>query len=172
VAGASVVELRFVEVRTSGKGRIIEGTAVPYGVPADMPWGQEVIERGAFGDLNGSDLILNVLHDRHVPLSRTGAGLTVFDSNDGLSFRAEIVQTKAGDDALELVRTGILRGASIEFGTVRDSYAGELRRVHEATLFGVALADRPAYPDALVEVRTRALPVNIRQGKGEPWLLV
>lgn len=176
MAGASgQVELRFVEVRAE-HGRVITGTAVPYGEAARMPWGEELIEAGAFGDVRAADLILNMMHDRSVPLARSSsplAPLTVESTVAGLSFRAELVATRQGDDALAMVRSGLLRGASVEFRAERDAWEGDLRRVQRATLVGIALADRPAYPGALIEARTQARAGHVDAHGGKPlWPLL
>ena len=152
---AEHVEYRFVELRYT-EGRTVTGTALRYGERARMPWGWELIESRAFGDLSASDLILNIMHDRKVPIARSGSGLSITDSAESLSFDAKIANTRAGDDALELVRTGILRGASVEFRTKEDAWEGNVRRILSATLRGIGLADRPSYPSSLVEARTQA----------------
>ena len=166
---SQVTEFRYVDIRYQGDGRTIEGVAVPYGKPAAMPWGPEIIEAGAFGDVAKRDLILNVMHERAVLIARTGAGLVVTDGPSGLAFRAEVARTRAGDDALELVRTGILRGASVEFRATRDAWNGDTRRVISADLFGFGLADRPAYPEALVEARMAA---QGKRGRRALWPLL
>lgn len=168
---AGPLEYRYIEVRHVN-GRTISGTAVVYGDTAELPWGREQIMPGAFGDLRMADLILNIMHDRKVPIARTGAGLEVIDSPQRLEFRAEVARTRAGDDALELVRSRILPGSSVEFRATRDSYEADVRSVHTATLYGFGLADRPAYPGSLVEARTAALRGRIVVVSGRlPWPL-
>ena len=164
-----IAEFRFVEIRHNG-GRVITGTAVVYGELATMPWGKEVVDAGAF-NVEGRDLILNVMHERKVPISRTGAGLVVSDSPARLEFRAEVARTRAGDDALELVRTRILPGASVEFMATEDRFEDDLRRIVRADLYGFGLADRPSYPSSLVEARTAALPGTAKRRR-QLWPLL
>ena len=62
--------------------------------------------------------------------------------------------TREGDDALELVKNGTLRGLSVEFRALRDRFVGDLREIGRAVLSGIGLVDRPAYPGSVgLEVR-------------------
>ena len=61
-------EHRRVELR-QGPGRTVGGVAVRYGDLAQLPWGEERIEAGAFAPID--DVILNAHHDRATPLART-----------------------------------------------------------------------------------------------------
>ena len=146
-------ELRFAEVRS--EGRRLTGVAVPYSTPARIGEFTEQFMPGAFGDVRSLDVILNRQHDRRVPLARTGGGgLVLTDGPDALRMEATLPGTRDADDALELVRRGVLRGLSVEFRNLRDSWSGNLRTVHQARLGGIGLVDRPAYPTG-VEARQR-----------------
>ena len=143
---------RFIELRFDGT-RTIEGTVVRYGDTAKLSWGgTERIERGAFGNVEGADVILNMQHDRGKPLARTGGGgLELIDNPTSLSLRAVLPQTRDADDALELVRSNILRGFSIEFTPKEyrlEGKKGEMAIVEKAELGGVGLVDKPAYPQS------------------------
>lgn len=133
------------------EGRVLEGTALRYGDLARISThSHERIVPGAFGDLSATDIIFNMMHAREKPLARSGFGLQLEDSAAELVIRAEMPATRDGDEALELVRRGVLRGLSVEYIGVRDRYDGELRVVEEATLMGVALVDRPAFKQSQV----------------------
>ena len=63
-------------------------------------------------------------------------------------------ETRDADDALTLVRSGLLRGYSIEFDAGADQWAGELRTVTAAALPSIGVVDRPAYLSAEgIEIR-------------------
>ena len=151
----SELERRFVELR-QGPGRILEGVAVRYGDTATLPWGDERFEPGAFGDLAAADVILNVQHSREKPIARTGgAGLSLVDTHERLALRAELPVTQEADDALALVRAGVLRGLSVEFRAVAERIEGGVRVIERAILSAVGLVDTPAYPASEVEARRR-----------------
>ena len=100
----------------------LSGRMIRYGDIATLPFGKEVIDAGAFGDLSNADLILNRQHDRAKPLARTGGGgLEIIDSPTELRLQADLPDTPTGREAITLVRNGILRGFSIEFVATRIS---------------------------------------------------
>ena len=83
---------------------------------------------GAFGSLAGADVILNRQHDRNAPLARTGGGgLSLEDGPDVLGIRAELPPTREADDVLALVRSGVLRGLSVEFVSRSEHDEGGVR---------------------------------------------
>ena len=116
-----------------------------YGDLAQLPWGQERIEAGAFVPLG--DVILNASHDRTTPLARTGgAGLELTDTAERLAFSATLPDTRAADDVLELVRTGVMRGASVEVRVTAERFESGVRVIERARLSGIGVVDTPAYP--------------------------
>ena len=145
-------ETRRAELRQEG-GRRLSGTAIRYGDVAQLPWGRERIEARAFAPIG--DVLLNGYHDRTTPLARTGAGLTLADSDSELSMRADLPETQGASDVLALVRAGVLRGLSIEFRATQERNEGDLRIIERAELVGVGVVDSPAYPASTVEARRR-----------------
>ena len=147
-------ENRFTELRQ--QGRTLTGTAIKYGDIAVMPWGKEKFEPGAFGSMVHADVILNSQHDRSTPLARTGGGgLTLSDSPSALIIRADLPDTQAANDVLELVRRKVLRGLSIEFKATAERQENDLRIIERADLFGCAVVDKPAYPQASIAARAK-----------------
>ena len=138
-------------------GRRISGTVLRYGDVCQLPWGQEeVIERGAFGDVENADIILNWQHDRRVPLARTqGGGLRMMDSATQLRLEADIPETTAGNDLLQMVRSKVLRGLSVEFKPDMSQVTtkGSRTTIRSAILSGVAVVDRPAYRQSVIDSR-------------------
>ena len=49
------VHRRWFEMRFDGE-RTITGTAINYGDVAELPWGKERFQPGAFGDLSRADV--------------------------------------------------------------------------------------------------------------------
>ena len=129
----------------------LSGRAIRYGDVATLPFGKEVIDAGAFRDLANADVILNRQHNRGMPLARTGGGgLELLESPSELELRATLPDTPTGREALTLVRSGVLRGFSIEFRAIREYVRERILHVAQANLVGIALVDRPAYPDSQV----------------------
>ena len=146
------MERRFVELELTG--RRLSGVVMAYNTVGYGPGGPERFEPRAFGDVTQSDLILNFQHDRTRPIARTGGGgLTLSDSNAALTLSAELPASRDGDDALGLVKAGVLRGLSLEFRATEERYENGVRIVSQATLHGVAVVDRPAHADSIVEAR-------------------
>ena len=137
------MERRYCELRAV-EGRAIEGVAVAYGDTARLPWGEERILPGAFGDVAQADVVMNAQHDRGRPLARTGGGgLALADTAQALIVRATLPDTRAADDVLALVRANILRGLSIEFLPSAERIEGRVRVITAASLRGVAVVDTP-----------------------------
>ena len=150
----ALVEFRFVEFRQDG--RTLEGTAIRYGSEAEVLGFRERFQRAAFGDISALDVILNRQHDRARPLARTGGGgLELLDSEESLTIRAVLPQTRDADDVLALVEARILRGLSLEFRAQKEQWEGNLRTVRKALLTGIGVVDRPAYTDATTELAKR-----------------
>lgn len=150
------IERRYVELRADDEGRVLRGVAVVYGDTAKLPFGEERIEPGA---LQFGDVILNAHHDRAAPLARTGgAGLEIADSAERLAFAATLPETRDADDVLTLVRTGVMRGASIEMRVTAQRFDGGVRVIERAQLAAIGIVDTPAYPQSEIEARRAARP--------------
>ena len=151
------LETRAFELRQQG-ARTLTGIAMRYGNVANMLLGGERFESGAFGNVEAADVILNFQHERPRPLARTGGGgLTLLNDQRRLLMRAELPNTTDADDALELVKTKVLRGFSIEFFAREEHFEGRVRVVTQADLVGLALVDRPAYSDSTPALRALGL---------------
>ncbi len=150
------IEYRFapLEVRAADGGQI-EGVAMPYGREADIAGiFRESVDAGAFGTIG--DVILNRMHDRRDPLTRTGGGgLDLMDGAEELRLKADIPEYRA--DVRDMVKRSILRGFSVEMEVKAEDWPAPDRRIiRAATLWGVGLVDRPAYDEATAEIAKRA----------------
>lgn len=148
---APPVERRYSPVEV--EGRNLRGVVIQYGDVARMPFGRETFERGAFGDVSGLDVRLNVQHNRDRLIARTPQTLTLTDGPDALRMAATLPETREADDALAAVRAGLLRGLSLEFRAVRAPFVDGLRTIRKATLRAFGLVDTPAYAGSTVEAR-------------------
>ena len=145
-------EKRYCELRA--EGRILSGVGITYGDVAVLPFGRERFQAGAFPGVENSDVLLNAGHDRARPLARSGGGgLVLTDTAKALSIKADLAPTRESDDVLTLIRSGVLRGISLEFIARSERREGNVRIVERAELRGLAVVDRPAYGGSLVSAR-------------------
>ena len=141
-----------IEYREGSDGvGVVEGIAIRYGDVSDAY--RERVESGAFGDVSELDIIANLQHQRTQPLARSGAGLTLTDTAENLTARIDLPDTTVGRDAKVLLQAGVLRGLSIEFWPDRYRMESDLMVVETAKLVGLALVDKPAYPDSAASLR-------------------
>ena len=144
------LEYRFTPV--SLDGRVLSGVVMRYGEIATGAPRPERFDPGAFR-FPDDGVILNVQHDRNRPLARTPDTLILKDTVAALELRAELPETREGTDTLELVRSRVLTGLSVEFRAVKEHFEAGVRVITEALLSGVAVVDRSAYSGSVVEAR-------------------
>ena len=155
----SEIENRFFELRADIEKRELSGIGMSYGEIAVI--GGLFRERflaGSFGDVSSADVILNFQHVRQEPLARSnGGGLVLTDSPQALRVHATLPSTRASDDVLELVRTKVLRGLSLEFRATQEKMVSGVREISKAVLTGVGVVDKGAYPSAQVSARYQTI---------------
>lgn len=145
-----------LEVRSDGAGRTVFGLLVPYGPTAEVDDGRGVYQErfvpGAFARSireRGDRVKLLLNHNaRALPV---GKFTELREDPAGLVGAARVSQTAQGDEALELVRDGVLDAFSVGFRPVRQRRAvdGVTERV-EVALREASLVAFPAYDGALV----------------------
>jgi HK97 family phage prohead protease len=147
------------------EGRLLEGCVVPYGEASKVSDGGgpaywEEFLPGAFSkQLSAANRIELRYEHRDGLADSVGLCRSLSEEAHGL-FGAFAVHNGAfGDQALELVRAGILPGFSIEFS---DDWSHPKRRAdgtverHRCTLHTVGLVRQPAHQGALVmAIRSR-----------------
>ena len=163
-SGRRVLQRTFRTELQLRDGRVLEGCVVPYGEAAEVrdrlgpgEWSApyfEVFEPGAFRkQLRAADKVELVYEHRDDLASSIGIGHELHDEASGLYGTFGVHPGAFGDQALELVRSGILPGFSIDFV---DMYR-HWKRTAEGTvvrqncrLRNVSLTRTPAYKSALV----------------------
>lgn len=153
------------------EGRTISGYAIVFGVESRVlpSWDGdfiEVIERGAVTDelIRRSDVkaLYNHINSQLLARSVNGDGtlkLTVDDK--GLRYEFEAPNTTLGNDVLELVKRGDLKGSSFAF-TVNEEHVaytrnGDMRKrvIRQLSgLYDVSVVVDPAYTQTSVDARS------------------
>ena len=152
-AGDADMERRFVEFRAEGD--TITGSVMTYGDEARFGHWRERFEPRSLEV--GEDVIVNLQHDRSKPVARTGAGLELRSTDQGVEAELTLPDTVYGREARELVAANILRGFSVEFRAIKEAWEGKTRIIKRAALVGFALVDRPAYPASQIAMRFDAM---------------
>jgi len=151
------------EVRAEGDGRTITGIAVPYDVEQRInPSLVEVFRKGVFRDVTRAANRVKLLfqHKTDTPIGRA----TMLEERDGgLYGEFRISKTEAGDEALELIRDGVLSNLSVGFQPLKDEKRGGVVNRIRAHLAEVSLVTFGAYGDAanIVAVRQEIEKPNL-----------
>ena len=144
--------------------RVVTGIAVRYGDKAKV-WGfTETVRAGAL-TLPGKASNLTMQHDRALPV-----GLLKFeDSPEELRFRSELTEGMRQDQALADIRSGLLRGASMEFVPMNDTIDSKAKTIEitEARVLRLSLVDDGAYPKSKIKARTESQPCGCAKRRGE-----
>ena len=182
------IETCCLQVREPQEGqpesRVIEGTPIVFGVRSVnlTPWSDdrevyEILEPGCITNelLMNSDVILNLNHSSMVPdvlgRCRNGKGTLELELRaTNIGCRCGLPRTNNANDALELIRLGIITGMSFAFeddrldsengvsyertDEVHDGKVVWLRHVKRITaLYDVAIVTHPAYEQTSVVTR-------------------
>jgi phage head maturation protease len=129
--------------------RTIRGLVVPFNVSGNTSAGPVRFEFGAFGDIDPSQIVLNMEHDRTRPLGR-GIGDSLEVSPAGISMAFKIAPTGAGNDALVEASEGLRPAFSIEANVGEYTIEKGVMVVSSAKLEAVAHVTNPAFKDAQI----------------------
>lgn len=172
----------------SDEGRAIGGLAIVYEEESEVLYDfwdgrafREIIHKGAVTEelLSSSDVLALYEHNRSNLLARSTKGvgslqLTITDR--GLEYRFEAPNTQLGNDTLELLRRGDLRGSSFLFGVVKGDTRWEelsdgtwLRHIDHISYLGdVSVVSTPAYPSTTASAERSMRALNEERGLPEP----
>lgn len=158
------------------KSRTIEGFAIVFGKPSvvlndwwDGPF-REYVDDGAIEQsmLDGCDIKMTAFHNREILLARhwpdgTGTLKVEVKQGEGVFVSFDAPDSPWGDNVLEAVRRGDMRGMSFSFG--QNSYTFEDKEGadgiierhirHFSEIREMTIAEDPAYPDTTAEARER-----------------
>lgn len=136
------------------EGRVIQGLALPYGVPGHSSRGKVTVNPGSVQW--AADLKRIKLYRDHSDASGTPVGycVGVDDTAEGIKMSFKIGNTPDGDAALADVAEGIRDALSVEIMGADVAGGGVLKG---GTITAVALVAVPAFDDARVHNFTAAL---------------
>jgi len=149
------IDRRSIQCRAEVDGNSVSGLAIPYGTDSlPLPF-IETIERGAFADdLGKRNVAMLIEHDGGRVLADTRSGTLVLEEGErGVSFRAQLPDTRDGMDMRVLLRDGIYQHMSFGFVAEKDEWRGNRRSVISARLYEVSLVHTPAYEATAAAVR-------------------
>lgn len=153
---------------TDIESRKIEGYAAVFNddyTKLQDRWGDafyEKISRGAFLKTLASkerDKFMLLNHDWNKVVGRTNSNLTLEEDDHGLRFSLEVPNTSDGNDLLENVRLGLIKGCSFGFNIVDSKSRWDddwtfYRDITEVDLFEVTATPIPAYGDTEIAARS------------------
>ncbi len=129
--------------------RTIKGLVVPFAKVGNTSAGPVRFEFGAFGEIDASQIVLNMEHDRTRPLGRGIAGSEEI-TPAGVSMAFKIAPTSAGNDALVEASEGLRPAFSIEAAVNEYTIQRGVMVVSAANLEAVAHVTNPAFKDAQI----------------------
>lgn len=141
---------------------VLVGEAIVYGSPScDLGGFIEIIEPNAFTDHLSTKPDIRALyeHESKELLGRTTSGtLKVLEHTHGVTVEITPPNTRAGNDARELVKRGDINGMSFGFVTISDRWNWETtpptRHVTRAELREVTVTATPAYQASNITLRS------------------
>ena len=127
--------------------------------------GKEFYERvmpGAFKDTikeRTDDICMLINHDWNKVVGRSNSNLTLEEDEKGLRFELTIPNTTDGNDLLENVKIGLIRGCSFGFNikdeeTRWDEKRNFYRDITKVELFEITATPIPAYADTEISARS------------------
>ena len=140
------IELRADSPDEGGSAGRLVGTLLTYGERAsDRP---EVFVPGSL-TWPAEGIVLRRQHVRAAPIARVVPELR----GNAIVVDVPLPDTAAGRDAAEEIRSGLMRGLSIEFVAHVQRFVGGVRQILRGELSGAGLVDNPSYEGAAVSVR-------------------
>ena len=135
------------------EGRKLSGVVMNYGEVS--PSHRERFEPGS---LRMADAVhLDLFHDPERAVAwHPGGGLVLDNGRDALTMRAELPPIPAADRALDEIRSGAVRGLSVEFRPVKERRDADIRVIEDAVLTGIGIVHAPSYKQSNVEARRRS----------------
>ena len=128
--------------------RSISGVAVPYGVPATVADGTQVIFQEGSMPTGGKAPKLFMFHDSTQPI---GVVTDRVDTPQGMMFSAKLSKVKAADEALILAQDGVIDSVSVGVNPTKWSYNDDGQMIIEAAdWIELSMVPVPAFSGAVI----------------------
>jgi HK97 family phage prohead protease len=128
--------------------RTITGVAVPWDTPATVSSGESVMFRKGAFDVNAKAPKLLEGHDM---TQLRGVVTELVEAEEGLLFTAKFANTRASDEAIELVKAGAYDSVSVGALPVKYKFdKNGTMVVSKANLIEISLVAQPAFADAVI----------------------
>ena len=128
--------------------RTITGVAVPWDTPATVSSGESVMFRKGAFDVNAKAPKLLEGHDM---AQLRGVVTELVEAEEGLLFTAKFANTRASDEAIELVKAGAYDSVSVGAMPVKYKFdKNGTMVVSKANLIEISLVAQPAFADAVI----------------------
>lgn len=136
------------ELKADDEQGTFEGWASVYG---NVDSHNDIVMPGAFDKSireSGGRVVILANHD---PAKSIGLA-SLHDTPHGLRVRARLeLELQDARDAYARLKAGLVSGLSIGYATLRESFKGSLRQLHEIKLYEVSLVTFPANDEARVD---------------------
>jgi HK97 family phage prohead protease len=144
-----------IEVRADREGRTVHGIVVPFGRIAKVsdggPTYQEAFQPGAFArTINAGVDRVKLLSHHSARTNPLGRATMLREDAAGLYGEFHVSNTRAGDEALELVRDGALDSFSVGFRPIQQAKRDGVVWRTEVAMREASLVTFPAYEGALI----------------------
>lgn len=138
----------------------LEGYAALYDEETVVEGQRERIERGAFAGRLEDDVRLLLNHDNNTPFARTKNGtLKLTTDENGLYYKADIIDTQAGRDLYAMVKRGDITQSSFAFSISERSFDDGVMVIEKVgQLYDVSPVTYPAYEATTVVARKKEEP--------------
>lgn len=146
---------RTAELRAGKKPMTLEGYAALYDEETVVGGQRERIERGAFEGRLDDDVRLLFNHDSNTPFARTTNGTLQLSLDDnGLYYKADVIDTQAGRDLYAMVKRGDVSQSSFAFNISERRFEDGVMVIEKVgQLFDVSPVTYPAYQATTVVAR-------------------
>ena len=150
-----ILRRQFNIIAREDDNSVMGGYAFRFGEVFNSPFGKEQFSPALKMELN-KDVYLLRDHDPGKILAKAGQNMAVGLDKTGLYFSvSELPKTELSRETAELVKRGILSGASVGFRALSESIENKINTFKKIMLYEVSIVGRPAYQSSKVTARSK-----------------